>query len=110
MDIYITSGDINYRGCFKKKYITMFFFIFQLHGEFNSLLMNLVFAELVTAGYGIPVDFTASLQHGWKMGKGMCNATGFLLTLSGNYYMINVYWVILLEMHFYPFKLIPLLD
>ena len=67
-----------------------FLFMFQLHGEFNSLLMNLVFAELVTAGYGIPVDFTASLQHGWKMGKGMCNATGFLLTLSGNYYIISI--------------------
>ena len=64
--------------------------MFQLHGEFNSLLMNLVFAELVTAGYGIPVDFAASLQHGWKMGKGMCNATGFLLTLSGNCYMISI--------------------
>ena len=85
----------------------MFFFIFQLHGEFNSLLMNLVFAELVTAGYGIPVDFTASLQRGWKMGKGMCNATGFLLTLSGNYYIISILGDFIM---LYPFKLIPLLD
>ena len=52
--------------------------------------MNLVFAELVTAAYGIPVDFAASIQHGWKMGKGMCDATGFLLTLSGKYHMTSM--------------------
>ena len=37
------------------------------------------------AFYGIPVDFTTSVLHGWKLGKEMCNATGFLLTLSGNH-------------------------
>ena len=72
------------------KFIAILPIIFQLHGEFNSLLMNLVFAELVTAAYGIPVDFAASIQHGWKMGKGMCDATGFLLTLSGKYHMISM--------------------
>ena len=74
------------------------------------MLMNLVFAELVTAGYGIPVDFTASLQHGWKMGKGMCNATGFLLTLSGNYYIISILGDFIRDALRTPFKLIPLLD
>ena len=57
----------------------------KLHGEFNRLLMNMIFAELIMAFYGIPVDFTTSVLHGWKLGKGMCNATGFLLTLSGNH-------------------------
>ena len=36
------------------------------------------------AFYGIPVDFITSVLRGWKLGKVMCNATGFLLTLSGN--------------------------
>ena len=49
------------------------------------MLMNLVFAESIIAGYGIPVDFTASLLRGWKLGRGMCYTTGFLLTFSGEY-------------------------
>ena len=51
--------------------------------DFNSMLMNMIFAEFITALYGIPVDFVASLLHGWKLGKHMCYLTGFLLTLSG---------------------------
>ena len=61
-----------------------FIYNFKLHGEFNRLLMNMIFAELIMAFYGIPVDFITSVLRGWKLGKGMCNATGFLLTLSGN--------------------------
>ena len=49
------------------------------------MLMNLVLAESIIAGFGIPVDFTASLLRGWKQGRWMCYATGFLLTLSGGY-------------------------
>ena len=45
--------------------------------------MNLVFAETIIAAFGIPVDFTASILHGWKMGKILCYVTGFLLTFSG---------------------------
>ena len=52
--------------------------------------MNLIIAEFITAGYGVPVDFVASLHHGWKLGKNMCYATGFLLTLSGEYYICNL--------------------
>ena len=33
--------------------------------------------------FGVPVNFLASIQHGWKMGKTVCNVTGFLLTLEG---------------------------
>ena len=46
--------------------------------------MNMILAELIMALYGIPIDFTSSLLHGWKMGRHMCYATGFLLTLSGS--------------------------
>ena len=60
-----------------------FLYYLQLHDDFNNLLMNLIVAEFITAGYGVPVDFVASLYHGWKLGKNMCYATGFLLTLSG---------------------------
>ena len=54
--------------------------------------MNLVFAETIIAVYGIPVDFTASLLQGWKMGKMLCYTTGFLLTFSGKFcWIIN--WI-----------------
>ena len=59
------------------------FFYFQLHDDFNNLVMNLIIADFITAGYGVPVDFVASLLYGWKLGKSMCLFTGFLLTLSG---------------------------
>ena len=47
--------------------------------------MNMIISELVIAGYGIPVDFTASYMRGWKLGKPLCQATGFILTTSGTY-------------------------
>ena len=52
--------------------------------------MNLIVAELLMASYGIPIDFVASLLHGWKLGKTMCNVTGFLLTLSGQYISLRM--------------------
>ena len=45
--------------------------------------MNLVFSEIIMAAYGMPVDFTASILRGWKLGPEMCHVTGFLLTFSG---------------------------
>ena len=45
--------------------------------------MNLIFAELIMASFGVPVNFLASLQHGWKMGKLLCDIFGSLLTLEG---------------------------
>ena len=45
--------------------------------------MNMILAELIMAVYGIPIDFASSIAHGWKMGKSMCNVTGFAVTLSG---------------------------
>ena len=47
--------------------------------------MNMIFAEMIMALYGVPVDFVSSLMHGWKLGKNMCYVTGFLVTLSGKY-------------------------
>ena len=45
--------------------------------------MNLIIADFITAGYGVPVDFVGSVLYGWKLGKTMCLLTGFLHTLSG---------------------------
>ena len=44
--------------------------------------MNMIFAELIMAVFGVPVNFTASLQHGWKLGKPFCDVHGFALTLE----------------------------
>ena len=57
----------------------------QLHDEFTTLLMNMIFAELIMALFGVPVNFTAALQHGWKLGETFCHAHGFLLTLESKY-------------------------
>lgn len=45
--------------------------------------MNMVVAEMMIASYGLPVDFIATINYGWKLGKPMCMATGFILTTSG---------------------------
>ena len=45
--------------------------------------MNLIFAEAIMAMFGIPINFAASVMHGWKLGKTMCNIFGFALTLGG---------------------------
>ena len=47
--------------------------------------MNLIFAEMINCTYGVSIDISAALQHGWKLGRTVCNTTGFLLTLSGKY-------------------------
>ena len=48
--------------------------------------MNMVIAELGIASYGLPVDFVASINFGWKGGRELCQATGFLLTTFGMLY------------------------
>ena len=45
--------------------------------------MNMIFAETLIAMFGIPIDTVATYQHGWKLGKNLCLATGFLLTTLG---------------------------
>ena len=45
--------------------------------------MNMIFAELIMALVGIPINFIASIQRGWKMGETVCDASGFLVTLEG---------------------------
>ena len=64
--------------------------MFQLKTEFNFLLMNITFSELIMSLFGVPVDFIASLQLGWKLGAEFCQVTGFLLTLLGMY-IINIF-------------------
>ena len=48
---------------------------FQVLDDFTILLMNMIFAELVMVLFGVPVNFIASIQHGWKMGKSFCQVT-----------------------------------
>ena len=33
--------------------------------------------------YGLPIDFITAFTNGWKMGKVMCEATGFILSTLG---------------------------
>ena len=47
--------------------------------------MNLVLAETLIAVFGLPIDFLASYQYGWKMGKSFCVITGFIHTFSGKF-------------------------
>ena len=62
----------------------------QLQTEFNFLLMNITVSELIMSAYGVPVDFVAAFQLGWKLGKEFCLVTGFILTLLGMY-SINIF-------------------
>ena len=66
------------------------FILFQLHNEFNRILMNLIVAELINCSYGISLDITAAMQYGWKLGSTVCNTTGFLLTLCGNRLLLTI--------------------
>ena len=45
----------------------------------------MIFAELIMALFGVPVNFTAAIQHGWKLGETWCHAHGFFLTLESKY-------------------------
>ena len=56
---------------------------FKLRTDYHMLLLNLILTELMICLYGIPVDFLATLQGGWIMGKELCVATGFILTVLG---------------------------
>ena len=47
--------------------------------------MNMIFAELIMALFGVPVNFTAAIQHGWTLGETWCHAHGFFLTLESKY-------------------------
>ena len=51
--------------------------------------MNLMCVDMIISLYGIPIDINAALSYGWKMGKGMCYASGFILTLSGKHILVN---------------------
>ena len=68
--------------CNKLQNATAIQIYFQLHNDFHLLLMNLIFAEMIMALFGVPVNFAASLQKGWKMGQTVCEAFGFSITLE----------------------------
>lgn len=50
----------------------------------------MVLAEFIIAAFGLPIDFTASFYHGWKMGKTLCHFTGFILTTTGEVSIITL--------------------
>ena len=83
--------------------------MFQLKTEFNFLLMNITFSELIMSVFGVPVDFTASLQLGWKLGSEFCRVTGFLLTLLGMY-SINIFTAIALYRYIFIQQNVALSD
>jgi hypothetical protein len=57
---------------------------FQLQTPFNNLLMNVVFMEVFSTFWGIPVDFGSSITHGKLMRNGtICLTTGIGLACSG---------------------------
>eukprot|EP00094_Tigriopus_californicus_P011187 TCALIF_10796-PA protein Name:"Similar to Pineal opsin (Petromyzon marinus)" AED:0.10 eAED:0.10 QI:118/0.8/0.83/1/0.8/0.66/6/148/385 len=62
--------------------------LFQLQTPFNLVLMNLIVAELLISLIGIPIDLTASLLQGWKLGYHLCLVTGFSMTLLG---MVSIF-------------------
>ena len=67
----------------EKKQSTNNLFLFQIRTPFNYLLMNMILAETLIAMFGIPIDTVATYQRGWKLGKELCLATGFVLTTLG---------------------------
>ena len=52
--------------------------------DFSKNPLQNSFSDLLIAVFGIPMDFTAALHFGWKMGEGLCVFTGFALTFLGN--------------------------
>ena len=72
--------------------------------------MNLIFAEMINCTYGVSIDISAALQHGWKLGRTVCNTTGFLLTLSGKYNrIIIVFYKLLIRNHIYKHMIVSFL-
>ena len=61
----------------------MYLFFYKLWTDYHRLLVNLILTELLVCLYGFPVDFLASWQEGWKMGRSLCISTGFILTVLG---------------------------
>ncbi|XP_071743796.1 rhodopsin isoform X3 [Lepeophtheirus salmonis] len=85
--------------------ITLYISRKKLQTPFNFVLMNLIYAEFLSAAYGIPVDFAASFAYGWKFGKVFCIITGFILTTTG---MVCIFTLTYLTVHryfcvFHPF-------
>ena len=65
--------------------------------------MNLVLTELITASYGLPIDFIATYSYGWKMGKPLCEATGFILTATGKKYVILKFYSLISNIKYLGF-------
>ena len=67
----------------KKKQITLFRQS-STNKEDITIKSSPSISDLLIAVFGVPMDFTAALQFGWKMGEGLCVFTGFVLTFLGN--------------------------
>ena len=57
--------------------------VLQLWTDFNMLVLNLLMTELTVASIGLPLEFVAATQFGWKLGEVACKGFGFLLTFLG---------------------------
>ena len=75
-------------------------YVFQIQTPFNYLLMNLVLTELITASYGLPIDFIATYSYGWKLGKPLCEATGFILTATGKKCVILIFYSLISNVNY----------
>ena len=60
----------------------------QLWTEFNLLIMNLMMTELIVSAYGILIAAVASAKKGRKMEATFCKASGFILTVLGEFFFL----------------------
>ena len=67
----------------------MYYLLLQLQTDFNILLIWLNISELLVSIIGVPIDFVAALQFGWKLGYNVCVVTGWILTFLGKIGSLN---------------------
>ena len=66
------------------RFTRIYFLLLQLRTPFNNLLMNVVFMEVFSTFWGIPVNFASSVSQGQLMNNEvLCLTTGMGLALSG---------------------------
>ena len=57
---------------------------------YNTIVLNLAFAEFVLASVGVTLDVQALVHNGWVHGKYVCIATGALITTCGFVSMLTL--------------------
>ena len=70
----------------KMRFTIIYVLLLQLRTPFNNLLMNVVFMEVFSTFWGIPVNFASSVSQGQLMNNEvLCLTTGMGLALSGKW-------------------------